>query len=124
MTPHLIGRRSRRPLARRVWTMRLMAMAMTLLVCEVALQVASHASSRVRRALTPAYVLESNAAEAPPVVFGNPAVGYRGNPDHPALDRNGFHNSEVPIQAVVIAIGDSQTFGPIGRPEHRMASAL
>jgi hypothetical protein len=37
--------------------------------------------------------------------------GLRGNPDHPRHDAWGYSNSEVPDNADVVVIGDSQTYG-------------
>jgi len=38
-------------------------------------------------------------------------LGWRPNPKHPEHDQKGFRNNSVPDQAIIIAIGDSQTYG-------------
>jgi lysophospholipase L1-like esterase len=38
-------------------------------------------------------------------------LGWLGNPDYPEHDQQGFRNRDVPKQATVVALGDSQTYG-------------
>ncbi len=102
----------------RVWIMRVAALTLALLVCEAALQAASLVSPGVRRVLLPEHLRDGVTATTPPQFFKDPVLGHRGNPEHPALDANGLHNAQVPPRVDVVAIGDSQTFGLIGQPEH------
>jgi GDSL-like lipase/acylhydrolase family protein len=38
-------------------------------------------------------------------------LGWRGNPAYPGHDRLGYRNREVPAEAEIVAMGDSQTYG-------------
>ena len=57
-------------------------------------------------------------------MVSDPILRHRGNPNHPAHDRLGFHNKGVPGEIDVVALGDSQTYGPIGRPGDAWPAAL
>lgn len=45
------------------------------------------------------------------------ALGWRGNPDYPEHDRLGFRNPDVPDDAAIVALGDSQTYGSQVEPD-------
>jgi hypothetical protein len=45
------------------------------------------------------------------MAVADPLLGWRGNPDYPEHDRLGFRNRDVPREAAVVALGDSQTYG-------------
>lgn len=45
------------------------------------------------------------------MAVADPVLGWRGNPDYPEHDRLGFRNRDVPRDAAIVALGDSQTYG-------------
>jgi len=49
--------------------------------------------------------------KAPPMMIKDQILGARGNPDFPDHDKDGFRNQSVPSQVVMVALGDSQTYG-------------
>lgn len=47
----------------------------------------------------------------PPRLIDDARLGMRGNAEHPEHDAWGYRNAERPARAVVVAMGDSQTYG-------------
>ena len=87
----------------------------TIVACEAVLQLAAGVSLRVAHEMSPAHHLAFIKPDLPSVMISDPILRHRGNPDHPAHDRLGFHNETVPRHIDVVALGDSQTYGPIGK---------
>lgn len=50
-------------------------------------------------------------------VILDPRLGFRPNPAYPGHDRNGFRNPDIPPKPMIIALGDSQTYGTSVGPE-------
>jgi len=82
-------------------------------VLELTLQLLAAASPGVARLLMPPWGTPGWAATLP-----DQRLGYRLNPNYPGLDRNGFSNPDVPVQANIITLGDSQSF-PTGILPHQ-----
>lgn len=91
---------------------------------EIAMQLAAGISPRVAHATTPQHRHVAAPRHPSSVVVPDPILRFRGNPDHPAHDRFGFHNSTVPAKIDVVALGDSQTYGRIGKPGDAWPAAL
>jgi lysophospholipase L1-like esterase len=82
------------------------ALGLSAVIAEAALRVAAFASPRIEAIL--------NASPTVP----DTVLGHRPSPYQPDADPAGFRNPERPASAVVVAIGDSQTWGRgVRRPE-------
>ena len=51
-------------------------------------------------------------------------LGWRGNPAYPEHDRLGYRNLDVPADASMVALGDSQTYGSQVRPDEAWPQQL
>mgnify|MGYP000710623014 CR=1 FL=1 len=80
--------------------------SMMLMVSEGFLQIAARLSPGLNRMLSP----EATVVSIRPVIY-DPRLGYRGNPDYPEHDRNGFRNETALSNATIVALGDSQVYG-------------
>jgi lysophospholipase L1-like esterase len=78
-------------------------LALTLVFIEGALQVATFVSAPARFVIFP--------DRMPPIDVPDDVLVVRPNPAFPEHDRNGFRNRDVPQQADIVALGDSQTYG-------------
>jgi len=86
----------------------------TVLLCELTLQIA--ALLLARSGTTPFRLV--------PLEVKDPVLGVRGNPSYPSHDRRGFRNPSVPKQALIITLGDSQTYGVGVVPEEAWPKQL
>ncbi len=77
----------------------------SLILAEVALQIASRSSRTIERLLAPPWQLNY------PIIKDDRLI-YRGNPLDPDHDSAGYRNARRPKQADIITLGDSQTYGP------------
>jgi lysophospholipase L1-like esterase len=75
---------------------------LTIVVAEGILNLLAAGIPSVGAVLTPAPIR---------MAVTDPVLGWRGNPDYPEHDRLGFRNRNVPREAAVVALGDSQTYG-------------
>ncbi len=102
----------------------LIALAGSAVLGEVILQGAAMISPRVHQATVLEYVSAQTARATVPLAFPDPVLRYRGNPNFPTHDRLGFHNVEVPDAVDIVAVGDSQTYGPVGDPQYTWPAVL
>ena len=91
---------------------------------EIAMQLAAGVSLRVAYATMPPHRRAAVTLDLPSSMVADPILRHRGNPDHPAHDRLGFHNSAIPGKIDIVALGDSQTYGSIGRSGEAWPAAL
>lgn len=80
----------------------LLATGLSLLLCEGALQLASHTIPFVKYQVSPPWSRNQVA---------DPNVGYRNSPFFPGHDRRGYRNDDALEQYDIVAIGDSTTYG-------------
>jgi hypothetical protein len=73
-----------------------------LVSAEVILQLLARSSRQVNAMLS---------QSSPPFTLSDRELVWRGNPDHPRLDRRGFRNAEVRDDVAIVTLGDSQTYG-------------
>lgn len=89
----------------RRWTLRFVVLCISLCVAEATLHLLCAVSPRVRLTLMSSW-------ERPQESFiPDESLRHRGNLSFPDHDRQGYRNEQVPSQADVIALGDSQTYG-------------
>ncbi len=88
----------------------LVVLVVTLVTLELALQAAWVFSLDVRRVLAPPW-------QTHPRVLSDRQLTYRGNPLHPQADAAGYRNPTRPAQSDIVALGDSQTYGPENRDD-------
>ena len=98
-------RSGRRSSFRRSLSIKLAVVALSLLACEVALQIGSVWSVTIRRTLMPLW--ELNAPTVP-----DSRLVRRGNPDHREHDSAGYRNPSRLRQADIVVLGDSHAYGP------------
>lgn len=101
----IIKNRSRFPSPKKVIFGGIMIILMILLM-ECTLQVIVRVSPALNRMLSP-----ETATQSIQHIVPDPQLGYRGNPDLPGHDSNGFRNITALSNASIVAIGDSQTYG-------------
>jgi hypothetical protein len=77
---------------------------------EVTLGVLAFLSPQINRLL-------ASGPAGPTETILDPRLGFRPNPAHPGHDRNGFRNPGIPPKPMIIALGDSQTYGASVGPE-------
>lgn len=93
-------------MGRRRWLFTALTAVGLLVATELLLQILALAIPRVDALLS-----RSPTAAIPPRHIDDSQLGHRPNPAFPEHDRNGFRNAAVPERAVVVALGDSQTYG-------------
>lgn len=108
----------------RRWLYRGVALGMAAIVCELILQVAALVSPAARIALAPPNQRAALTSLGVPIAVTDDLLGHRGNPAYPTHDSRGYPNRCVPASVEIVAIGDSQTYGPSGRPECAWPAAL
>jgi lysophospholipase L1-like esterase len=86
----------------------LVVLGVTLALVEIALQLACVVSFEVRRLL---------ASPWQTLLLPDARLVLRGNPLHSDADEAGYRNALRPARADVVALGDSQTYGPDRREE-------
>ena len=94
---------------------------------ELLLQAAVRLSPRIRYTLLPPWrqrLPQEREKLTIPHALDDPLFGCRGNPAHPNHDRWGFHNTEVPERADIVAIGDSHTYGALLSTEQAWPAVL
>lgn len=119
--------RRRRPVALplpRRWLYRGIALGMAAIVCELILQVAALLSPVARIALTPPNQRAAPTSLGIPILVTDDLLGHRGNPAYPTHDSRGYPNRRVPSSVEIVAIGDSQTYGAVGKPERAWPATL
>jgi hypothetical protein len=77
----------------------------SVVAAEGLLQLASRMSPTVERRLAPPWEVDQS-------VVPDERMVWRGNPLRPDHDRWGYRNPDRPARADVVALGDSQTYGP------------
>ncbi len=82
----------------------LLTALVTITLLESGLKLLAMASPEVERLL-------SSPWSTIPQTLPDPRLGHRPSPEYPGHDRNGFRNPNVPIEADIIGLGDSQTYG-------------
>ncbi len=95
------GKAGRFPLLRT----QVVLLLVSLVVAELALQVASGASLTVRRLLAPSWDVDAPVTPDPHLVL-------RGNPLNREHDAAGYRNPRRPTKADIVVLGDSQSYGP------------
>ena len=108
----------------RQWLYRGIALGMTAVVCELILQVAALISPVARIALAPPNQRAALTSLGIPIAVTDDLLRFRGNPAYPTHDSRGYPNRCVPASAEIVAIGDSQTYGAVGKPECAWPAAL
>ncbi len=109
---------------RRRTVFRLAALGLSVLFCELALQCTAYLSPHLRRLLVPPHKRVELTSDSVPHLLPDLVLQHRGNPAYPAHDRLGFPNERVPGSVDIVAVGDSQTYGPLGEPQHAWPAVL
>ena len=110
--------------APRRWLYRGIALGMAAIGCELILQVTALISPVARIALARPSQRAALPSPGVPSVLTDDLLGYRGNPAFPTHDSLGYPNRRVPASVEIVAIGDSQTYGAVGKPERAWPAAL
>jgi hypothetical protein len=102
--------------SRRTLALRLLAVGLSLVVAEVVLQVLVWLCPGTTAALLPPHRRLQRLASRPSRAVRADDVPNRGNPDFPTHDEWGYPKTPSSSPPTVIAIGDSQTYGPTDDP--------